>query len=95
MLKRNRSWIKEKQEEQKVVKNSYQNAVRTADMMFERFIKLLKEKKLFEESVVVLVSDHGHSLFDLGNFNNHGNLPFKAEAENIIAIKLQKNFLKL
>ena len=69
------------------IKNSYRNSVRSVDYQFSRFIKVLKDKNIYDDSLILLFSDHGHSLFDIGLFNDHGDLPFDIETNISVAIK--------
>ncbi len=58
-------------EERKQVRELYQAEVRYVDEQVGRLIAFLKEKNLFEDSLVVLTSDHGEEFWDHGGLE-HG-----------------------
>jgi phosphoglycerol transferase MdoB-like AlkP superfamily enzyme len=53
------------------VARTYWNAVASADWAVGQVVEALKAKKLFEQTTVVILGDHGESLFDDG-FLGHG-----------------------
>lgn len=87
-----------KKDKEKInVMNSYANGVRSADYQFWRFAQFLKSEGVYDESIIVLVSDHGHALFDLNdpankNVNGHGQEPFAPLIKNVIAIKWPSHY---
>ncbi len=50
---------------------AYDEEIRFVDSQFERLVSGLKERGLWDSSLVVFVSDHGEELFDHGGFE-HG-----------------------
>ena len=50
-------------EDRKAIKNAYKNAVQGADYQFGRVINKIKSKGMFDESMIVIMSDHGERLF--------------------------------
>ena len=49
------------------IKNRYRNAVYFIDSLFGYFIKMLKEKGLYEDAVIVILGDHGEEFYEQGN----------------------------
>lgn len=49
----------------------YDAEVRAADAQFQRFLEMLKDAGLYDESIVILVADHGEELYDHGRLT-HG-----------------------
>lgn len=54
----------------------YQGEVAYADRQFGRFIALLQQLGLYDDSLIVLLSDHGEEFADHGGFD-HGRTPFE------------------
>ena len=50
-----------------LIKNRYRNAIHYMDSLFGRVINKLKEKKLYDEAVVVFTGDHGEEFFEEGS----------------------------
>jgi hypothetical protein len=48
------------------IKNRYFNAIHAVDRLFGQFFDFLKHKGLFDESLVMLTSDHGEEFFEQG-----------------------------
>ena len=46
------------------LKNRYSNAINYIDHLFGSFIFFLKEKKIYEDSIIVLTGDHGEEFFE-------------------------------
>ena len=59
------------EENQKWLEATYWNAVAVADQALGAFIKRLKELGVYEQTLVIITSDHGESLFD-DHFLGHG-----------------------
>lgn len=49
-----------------LIKNRYRNSIHYMDSLFGRVIDKLKDKKLYEDAVVVFTSDHGEEFFEEG-----------------------------
>jgi membrane-anchored protein YejM (alkaline phosphatase superfamily) len=49
----------------------YKNAVSYNDMLFGKMIKKLKEKDLYDNSLILYTSDHGQEFFEQGNFGHN------------------------
>lgn len=64
------------------IRNSYENAVKGNDYYFSHLIKYLRSKKmpsgrsLYDESLIVFVSDHGEYLWELDNYHTQ-NKPWR------------------
>jgi len=59
-------------EELKYMRAAYAGEVSMCDNWFGRFIEELKNLEIYEDSLIILISDHGHSL---GEHNAIGKLP--------------------
>lgn len=70
----------------------YEEAVLHADQQVASFWKLLQERGLLKNAIVVVLSDHGESLleFDSSLFNDTKYNPGKNRVENLTAIKFKK-----
>lgn len=79
------------------VLNSYDNSVRSADYQVWRVIRELEAIGDYEKSIVIIMGDHGHALFDIpepANVNGHGFLPFIPLTSVPLLIKLPKGHAK-
>lgn len=65
------SFIKE--DELKYMRACYAGEVTMCDAWFGKFIQKLKELEIYEESLIILTSDHGHNI---GEHGNMGKLPY-------------------
>jgi hypothetical protein len=62
---------KEKHANRVAVANGYRNAIHGVDQLFGRFLEKLRERDEYEDSVIIVMGDHGESLFEKG-FRFHG-----------------------
>ena len=60
-----------KEENKKWVAETYWNAIANADWAVGKVIESLKERNLLDKTIIVILGDHGESLFDDG-FLGHG-----------------------
>jgi len=65
----------------------YDGEVAAADAVVGRFLDFLKEKKLYDRSLVVFLSDHGEGLGDHGE-DEHGILLYREEIRVPLFVKL-------
>ncbi len=63
--------ISKDSEELKTTVKRYKNAVYYNDMLFGKMIAKLKEKGLYENSLIIYTSDHGQEFFEEGNFGHN------------------------
>lgn len=49
------------------ITNRYKNSIHFADSLVGDFFKTLKEKKLYDESVIVVLGDHGEEFYEEGH----------------------------
>lgn len=49
-----------------LIKNRYRNSIHYMDSLFGKMITCLKDKKLYEESLIVFTGDHGEEFFEEG-----------------------------
>jgi len=52
-------------------KNSYKNALFFNDALLGDMIELLKKRGLYENSIVIITSDHGQEFFEYGSFGHN------------------------
>ncbi len=65
----------------------YDGEVAAADAVVGRFLDFLKEKKLYDRSLIVFLSDHGEGLGDHGE-DEHGILLYREEIRVPLFVKL-------
>jgi hypothetical protein len=68
---------------------SYKNAVHYDDQLFGKIITKLKEKGLYEKSMIIFTSDHGQEFYEYGNFG-HNSAFSKAQTNSPFIVKLPK-----
>lgn len=66
------------EEELQYMRGCYAGEVSMCDNWFEYFIDELKTMELYEDSLIILISDHGHSI---GEHNATGKIPFNIYPE--------------
>jgi arylsulfatase A-like enzyme len=67
----NASWAPSDPEDRRFVSGAYDEEVLFVDRQLEHFLKGLEQRRLADETLVVLTADHGEELFDHGGFE-HG-----------------------
>lgn len=78
-------------EELKLVKNKYYNSIAWSDHLVGDFLRFLKEKGKYDESIIIILGDHGEELQDHGGWLHVSSL----EEEQIrvpILIKWPKSY---
>lgn len=68
----------------------YQNAVSYNDLLFGEMIAKLKEKKLYDNSLIIFTSDHGQEFYEYGSFGHNSSFS-NAQTHSPLIIKLPKN----
>ncbi len=56
------------EEELKILKKLYQSEVKYTDKCISEFIHYLEDKKLLDESLIIITADHGHAFMEHGRF---------------------------
>ena len=79
-------------EHKKEVQATYWNAISVADNAFGQLVRILKEKSVYKNTVVVVLGDHGESLFEDGHLG-HGFL--LNEIQTRIPLIINQKDLKL
>ena len=79
---------KESDELKNTVKR-YKNAVSYIDILFGQMITKLKEKNLYDNSLIILTSDHGQEFYEQGNFGHNTSFS-KAQIHIPFILKLPK-----
>jgi len=51
--------------------NMYKNSVNTADARFKEFIDILKQKGIYNNSIIIVLSDHGQEFFEHGYYGHN------------------------
>ncbi|WP_353661220.1 sulfatase-like hydrolase/transferase [Hydrogenimonas sp. SS33] len=67
--------------------NQYKNAIHYDDALLGKMLDKLKEKGLYDRSVIVFMSDHGEEFFEHGHFS-HNNAFDKEQTNASLVIKL-------
>ena len=68
---------------------SYKNAIYYDDMLFAKMIKKLKERGLYDNSIVIFTSDHGQEFYEYGFFGHNSSFS-KAQTNPVFIVKLPK-----
>ena len=77
-------------EELKTIVKRYKNAINYNDMLFEKMITKLKEQNLYDNSLIILTSDHGQEFFEQGNFGHNTSFS-KGQIHIPFMVKLPKH----
>ena len=67
--------------------NQYKNAIHYDDKLIGKMIQKLKEKGLYERSIIVFMSDHGEEFYEHGHFS-HNNAFDKEQTNSALIVKL-------
>jgi arylsulfatase A-like enzyme/cytochrome c-type biogenesis protein CcmH/NrfG len=71
-------------------KDSYDGEVRYADAIFGRFVAHLKSRGLYDDALIVLVSDHGEGLGEHGE-DDHGVFVYRESIQVPLLVKLPRS----
>jgi len=66
--------------------NQYKNAVHFNDALFGEMIQVLKDKGLYEDSIIIFTSDHGEEFYEFGEFGHNTSFS-KAQINSPFIIK--------
>ena len=82
-----------KEGQMKKIRESYMNSARRMDEQFGRFISYLKKSGLYENSLIILTSDHGQSLKEPEEFPyyGHGTFLYDSLIEVPLIVKYPRN----
>lgn len=72
------------------IKNRYRNSIYYVDSLFGQLITCLKEKKIYDESLIVFTGDHGEEFFEEGQLFHASHLS-RMQTEPPIYYKLGDN----
>jgi hypothetical protein len=70
-----------------VLLNMYKNANRYVDGLFKELFDALKAKGLYENSIIIVTSDHGEEFFEFGNFGHNSSFS-EAQTNSFLLIKV-------
>jgi len=73
--------------ETELLKKIYDENLAYGDMIFGKILSILKEKKLFENTLVVFLSDHGEAIGENGNIG-HGHVLYQPGIRIPIVMKI-------
>jgi arylsulfatase A-like enzyme len=62
------TYFNQTEEEINELKNRYDNGVFYIDFIFGEFLNLIKRKNLYDNTIIILTSEHGEELFEHGDF---------------------------
>ncbi len=85
--------VSKESEELKTTIKRYKNAIYYNDQLFGKMIDKLKEKKLYDNSLIIYTSDHGQEFFEQGNFGHNTSFS-KGQIHVPLMIKLPKSLQK-
>jgi membrane-anchored protein YejM (alkaline phosphatase superfamily) len=71
----------------KAIHARYKNSLYFNDLMFAKMIKKLKEKDMYDNSLIIFTSDHGQEFYEYGFFG-HNSAFSKAQINSPLIIKL-------
>lgn len=57
--------------DKEVLLNMYKNANRYVDGLYEEIIRTLKEKGIYDESIIIFTADHGEEFFEFGSYGHN------------------------
>ncbi len=72
----------------------YKNSIYYNDMLFGKMIQKLKDKNLYDNSLIIYTSDHGQEFYEYGGFGHNNNFS-RAQTNSPLIIKLPKNMKKI
>jgi membrane-anchored protein YejM (alkaline phosphatase superfamily) len=64
--------------------NRYKNSSLCADAKFGNFIQILKEKGIYQNSIIILLSDHGQEFYEYGFYGHNSAYDFKQVGSPLI-----------
>jgi membrane-anchored protein YejM (alkaline phosphatase superfamily) len=67
----------------------YKNAIHYNDKLFGKMIQVLKEKGLYDNSIIIYTSDHGEEFYEYGGFGHNSDFS-KAQTNTVFIVKLPK-----
>lgn len=76
-----------------LLKNRYRNSIHYVDSLLGKFLSLLRQKNLYEDSMIVFTGDHAEEFFEEGSLF-HGTHLNRYQTAVPIACKLQDNSWK-
>ncbi|KKL46649.1 hypothetical protein LCGC14_2343470, partial [marine sediment metagenome] len=77
-----------------LLKNRYKNSIYFVDFLIGKFIDTLKEKNLFDDSIIILTGDHGEEFYEEGHLFHASHL--SSQQTNVpIYLKFGKNIRKI
>lgn len=68
----------------------YKNSIYYNDILFGKIIQELKDKNLYDNSLIILTSDHGQEFYEYGSFGHNSSFS-KAQTNVPFIVKLPKN----
>jgi hypothetical protein len=63
----NLEYIQKEKIDLNLIKNRYKNSIHYVDQLFGDFIDHLKKNNLYDDSIIVILGDHGEEFFEEGN----------------------------
>ncbi|CAA6815373.1 MAG: Predicted hydrolase [uncultured Campylobacterales bacterium] len=77
----------DKEKDAHILKNQYKNATYYVDTLLAKAINELKEKNLYENSIIIITSDHGEEFNEYGSFGHDSSFS-KAQTNVPLLIKM-------
>ncbi len=76
-----------KENDAPILLNMYKNANHYVDGLFKELFDVLKTKGLYENSIIILTSDHGEEFYEFGNFGHNSSFS-DAQTNSFLLIKI-------
>lgn len=76
------------EEDKKHIVNTYDAEIRAMDESFGRFMRFLKERKLYDNTLVIFTSDHGEEFGEHGIWATHSHALFNEQLHVPLIMKL-------
>ena len=71
--------------------DAYNGEIAAADALLGEFFDFLRERNLYDDSIIILTSDHGEGLMDHGE-DQHGILLYREAIQVPLIVKLPRNY---
>jgi len=76
-----------------IVRNRFDNALRYVDGQLGLFLSFLKQRGLYENSIVIVVPDHGEAFYEKG-FPSHGTSLYDDQIKTFVMVKAPESRIR-
>lgn len=74
------------------IRGAYFNSASYVDKLLEELVSFLKDKNILENTILLITSDHGQSLFEIDNFYAHGTFLYDELIKVPLILRLPGDF---